>query len=202
MDVRLGVGASAILGDGRVETVELSDGSLPLRQVLHHDRALVFSQLAERPRPRAEVAALARVDRDRELVPALVGEVLDELRVELARGGVATGRGTVVIAGAGAGGTALELALARVDLERDAEIAERTRIERSRLTLADRLRGPRPDRAGQQPEGGLVEHRLGGGPEPPALREQPRLEGRGTAQAQGLQHAVGVAALLGGFGKK
>lgn len=44
--------------------------------------------------------------------------VLDELRLELARGGVATGRGTVVIAGAGAGGTALELALARIDLAR------------------------------------------------------------------------------------
>lgn len=33
------------------------------------------------------------------------------------------------------------LAAADADLERDAEIADRTRIERSRLTLADRLRG-------------------------------------------------------------
>lgn len=33
------------------------------------------------------------------------------------------------------------LAAADADLERDAEVAERTRIERSALTLADRLRG-------------------------------------------------------------
>jgi len=34
-----------------------------------------------------------------------------------------------------------DLASAEADLERDAEVAERTRIERSALTLADRLRG-------------------------------------------------------------
>lgn len=34
-----------------------------------------------------------------------------------------------------------DLAAAEADLERDAEVAERTRIERSALTLADRLRG-------------------------------------------------------------
>lgn len=34
-----------------------------------------------------------------------------------------------------------DLAAADADLERDAEVAERTRIERSALTLADRLRG-------------------------------------------------------------
>ena len=33
-----------------------------------------------------------------------------------------------------------DLAAAEADLERDAEVAERTRIERSALTLADRLR--------------------------------------------------------------
>lgn len=33
------------------------------------------------------------------------------------------------------------LAAAEADLERDAEVAERTRIERSSITLADRLRG-------------------------------------------------------------
>jgi hypothetical protein len=36
-----------------------------------------------------------------------------------------------------------DLAAADADLERDAEVAERTRIERSALTLADRLRGAR-----------------------------------------------------------
>lgn len=36
-----------------------------------------------------------------------------------------------------------DLAAAEADLERDAEVAERTRIERSALTLADRLRGAR-----------------------------------------------------------
>ncbi len=34
-----------------------------------------------------------------------------------------------------------DLAAAEADLEREAEVAERTRIERSALTLADRLRG-------------------------------------------------------------
>ena len=36
-----------------------------------------------------------------------------------------------------------DLAAADADLERDAEIAERTRIERSKLSLADRMRGAR-----------------------------------------------------------
>ena len=46
------------------------------------------------------------------------------------------------------------LAAAEADLERDAEVAERTRIERSSITLVDRLRGAR----------GLVEvSTLGGG---------------------------------------
>ncbi|MGD9957615.1 MAG: hypothetical protein AB7V23_16255, partial [Candidatus Nanopelagicales bacterium] len=49
------------------------------------------------------------------------------------------------------------LAAADADLERDAEVAERTRIERSRLALADRLRAA-PGHVHVRARGGAEAH--------------------------------------------
>ena len=88
------------------------------------------------------------------------------------------------------------LAAAEADLERDAEVAERTRIERSSITLVDRLRGARApielttlgggSRSGRVSEVGDGWVLLG--PEPP---------GRPTATAEHLVVLAAVVAVRG-----
>ena len=64
-------------------------------------------------------------------------------------------------------------------------------VERAHRRRAHReAPGPVELAAGEQTQGGLVEHRLGSRGEPPPLREQPRLEGRRSAQHRALEQVA------------
>ncbi len=64
-------------------------------------------------------------------------------------------------------------------------------VERAHHGRADgQVAGPVEVAAGEQPERGLVQDRLGGGREPPSFGEQPGLEGLGVRDGEAVEQVL------------